>query len=35
MSLCPPSTSSQQQQESHVEVIEQGEDALEVINVGK
>ena len=33
MSLCPPSTS--QQQQTHTEVIEQGEDVLEVINIGE
>lgn len=32
MSLCPPSTS---QPQGHTEVIEQGEDVLEVINVGE
>lgn len=31
MSLCPPSTS----QQTHADVIEHGDDVLEVINVGK
>ena len=34
MSLCPPST-SQPQPSVHTEVIERGEDALEVLNIGK
>lgn len=33
MSLCPPSTS--QQHQPHTDIIEHGEDVLEVINVGK
>lgn len=35
MSLCPPSTSQQQQPSTHTEIIEQGEDVLEVVNIGK